>query len=70
MCWMCDENEGESEVCTNCGRLICFDTKFSDDICAKAGVTASGDLYCYECARSFDDDEERESEESCDGCDY
>ena len=64
MCWMCDESEdGLEQSCQDCGRLICFDTKAEDDICAPAGASASGDLYCLSCARGHDEAEEEEYDE-------
>lgn len=60
MCELCD-NTPENEPlpsCQDCGRLICYDTEQDDDICARAYVTASGDLYCRICGRRYDEEEE------------
>jgi len=57
MCELCD-NTPENEPppsCQDCGRLICFDIEADDDICARAYVTASGDLYCRRCGRRYDE---------------
>ena len=51
------------ESCQNCGALICFDVESGDDVMRKAYVTASGDLYCVDCGRRHDRDEEREIED-------
>lgn len=61
VCYLCEEN-GEEQACTICCRLICFDTENADDVCAPAAVTASGDLYCVDCARRVDMEEEEEDE--------
>lgn len=63
MCDMCDENDGEMVGCQDCGRLICFDVKYKDDIVAPAYVTASGDLFCSSCGQRYDQEEEEAAEE-------
>lgn len=63
MCSICDENNGEMAGCQDCGRLICFDVESSDDVVARAYVTASGDLFCARCGRAYDEAEEEEFEE-------
>lgn len=59
MCYLCDENENGYESCQQCGRMICFDNKPNNiDVVDRAYVTASGDLYCYRCGSSHDQEEE------------
>lgn len=53
MCDLCAD-DGEMQSCVNCQRLICWDHEDGDDICARPGVTASGDLYCRDCAARMD----------------
>lgn len=67
MCQMCDENGGEYEACQDRGRLICFDVTNGDDVIRPAYVTESGDLFCDIHGRRYDEAEEREREEECDG---
>ena len=62
MCNLCDEESG-MQSCQDCGRLICFDVKCADDICAPAYVTSSGDVYCRRCGTRADREEERLLEE-------
>jgi hypothetical protein len=59
MCNLCDENDGEMESCQDCGRLICFDLEHNDDICSRAYVTASGDVFCSWCGKRYDEIDER-----------
>jgi hypothetical protein len=63
MCQLCDESPDGIVSCQDCGRLICFDTKAVDDICAPAYVTASGDLFCQPCGSRYDQEEEEEVDE-------
>ena len=61
MCELCNE-EGPTG-CQNCGRLICFDIEKGDDVIRPAFVTSSGDLYCDECGREMEREEEKMMEE-------
>lgn len=68
MCWMCDENFGDMESCSDCGRAICFDEQPDPvDVIDRAYVTASGDLYCSRCGKKYDLEEEREREAEYEG---
>jgi hypothetical protein len=62
--------------CHNCGRLLAtldcggckkifldWECQTSDDVVAAPGVTTSGDVYCRECARRHDAEEERAEED-------
>ena len=60
MCWLCDESEDGVVGCQDCGRIICFDIKHGDDVCAPAYVTASGDLFCNRCGQQYDKEEGNE----------
>jgi hypothetical protein len=57
MCDMC-QPDGEMAGCPECGRLICWDIDYHDDIVAPAAATASGDLMCLPCAIRTDRQEE------------
>lgn len=73
MCYLCEESaDGSMESCQQCGRLICFDNPAGsfDDVCSRAYVTNSGDLYCERCGAQHDRAEEEECEEYDDGIDY
>ena len=54
MCELCDEFPQGIAYCPFCGRMICYDTKSIDDICAPASATSSGDLACLPCAQHYD----------------
>lgn len=71
MCFMCDENGGEMIGCPDCGRSICFDVKGSgDDVIAPAYVTASGDIFCLQHGRQYDEEEECQADEEFEGYDF
>lgn len=53
---LCEDEDGAS--CPDCGKLICFDVKFGDDIFRPAFVTSSGDLYCDRCGSAHERAEE------------
>jgi hypothetical protein len=57
MCELCEE-VGGAVYCQDCGRIICLDFEYSDDVCAPAYITASGDLFCNRCGREIDEAEE------------
>lgn len=59
MCELCRQNNGEMVSCQDCGKLICFHIKSTDDVIAPAYVTASGDLFCRLCGERVDAEEER-----------
>lgn len=63
MCSLCEESPDGIVTCQDCGRIICFETKAVDDICAPAYVTASGDLFCRPCGSRYDQEEEDEADE-------
>jgi hypothetical protein len=58
---LCDDDGVQS--CPDCGKLICFDTKFGDDIMRPAFVTSSGDLYCDRCGKEHERAEEEEHDD-------
>ena len=60
---LCDEADNGYTCCQDCGRMICWDTKSVDDVCAPAAVSSSGDLFCLPCAQRADREEERMLEE-------
>jgi hypothetical protein len=62
MCEMCDSPEGMAS-CPECGRLICWDVEYVDDVIAPAAVSASGDLMCLPCAIRCDEEEEEWEDE-------
>jgi hypothetical protein len=57
-----EDDDDEIMYCQDCGRMILWDCKHSDDIVRRAYVTASGDLFCDLCGREYDLEEERQSE--------
>ena len=64
MCELC----AEGASCHGCGRMICYDFDFVDDLCAPAYVTSGGDMYCSVCGAEDDvESEEWEEGEDYDG---
>lgn len=62
VCYLCDESDQGYETCQDCGRMICFDDEHTDDICAPAYVTCTGDLFCWPCGLRHDRAQDEEEE--------
>ncbi len=58
MCEFCDE--GQMLSCDDCGKLICFDRKYGDDVIGAGFVTSSGNPICGTCARHWHESEEQD----------
>ena len=59
MCEWCDENNGEPIGCQGCGRMICWDFDYCGmhDVLSRPYVTSSGDVYCYACGKSVEEED-------------
>lgn len=65
MCELCRQAEadgGGCAYCQDCGMPICFDALDDDAIMFRAYVTASGDLFCARCGRTYDEAEEYDAD--------